>query len=259
MKLTFRDTQLAIFDDVLTVEQYSILGRFLQTLEYESVHEKKVHGVWRAFDGNPRRGKDVVFLSGESAEAGGPSALRESGLTVYPTGTPMDAPLDALVGCLPELAELVGHQGRDWYGFKARSWLYPAGTRLSWHDDAEVYTGSFVYYTHPVWSAVWGGELLIANEAVRIRRAAQPPPPLSDSFEPDEAEEGRDLMLEGFGRYLFPKPNRLVVIAGAVSHMITQVSAAAGSNVRSSLGGFFLRKPKDAEGLLDLLFGPKPP
>jgi Rps23 Pro-64 3,4-dihydroxylase Tpa1-like proline 4-hydroxylase len=39
-----------------------------------------------------------------------------------------------------------------------------------------------------------------------------------------------------------PKPNRLVILKGGVTHRVAPVSQAAGEHVRASIAGFFLRK-----------------
>ena len=52
-----------------------------------------------------------------------------------------------------------------------------------------------------------------------------------------------DALLErGEGRFVMPRPPRLVVLGGA-PHMVAPVRAAAGSNVRATVSGFFLREP----------------
>jgi hypothetical protein len=107
------------------------------------------------------------------------------------------------------------------------------GTRLSWHNDAQIYRGSFAYYAHPEWNALWGGELMVANELVQERSSAV----LAKSEHPsedvqfDNPEENKNLMEEGYGRFVAAKSNRLVLIGSGVSHMVSHVHAAAGDHV----------------------------
>ena len=53
----------------------------------------------------------------------------------------------------------------------------------------------------------------------------------------------QDAMLQklGVGRFISPKPNRLVVIAGGTAHRINPVSSSAGDHVRCTIAGFFHR------------------
>ena len=60
-----------------------------------------------------------------------------------------------------------------------------------------------------------------------------------------ETESYSERLLEvGCGQFIAPKPNRLVLLAGA-PHMVAKVSAAAGHHVRASVAGFFLRPGAD--------------
>jgi Rps23 Pro-64 3,4-dihydroxylase Tpa1-like proline 4-hydroxylase len=45
----------------------------------------------------------------------------------------------------------------------------------------------------------------------------------------------------GAGRFIAPKPNRLVVIAGGTCHRISPVTTSAGDHVRCTVAGFFHR------------------
>ncbi len=42
------------------------------------------------------------------------------------------------------------------------------------------------------------------------------------------------------GRYVFPKPNRLVIVAPGCAHCINPLTAAAGDKVRATIAGFFI-------------------
>ncbi len=247
----FRNSQVAVFDGVLPEEAFADLWRHLQTLAYRHVHQDKLHGVWRPQDGDPFEGDRILCLGREPEAFGGLPALAAAGYVVHPTGTPLDAPLERILMLATEVEALVGRRGHDWYALQTRPWLYPAGTRLSWHHDTEEYCGSFVFYTHPHWNAFWGGELLIASEGSVTEGAEEN----GESMSLDSEPESRALLREGHGRFFAPKPNRLIFIAGGVPHMIAHVSPAAGANVRASLGGFFLRAPAGAEGTLQMLFG----
>jgi hypothetical protein len=250
----FRNSQVAVFDGVLPEQEFADLGRHLQKLDYRHVHRDKLHGVWRPQDGDPFEGDRVLCLGREPEAFGGLAALAAAGHVVYPTGTQLDAPLERILTLAAEVEALVGRRGHDWYALQSRPWLYPAGTRLSWHHDTDEYCGSFVFYTHPHWNAFWGGELLVASEgpegSVTYGEEAN-----GGALNLDSEPESRALLREGHGQFFAPKPNRLIFIAGGAPHMIAHVSPAAGENVRTSLGGFFLRAPAGAENMLQMLFG----
>ncbi len=44
----------------------------------------------------------------------------------------------------------------------------------------------------------------------------------------------------GTGRYVFPKPNRLVIVAPGCAHRINPLTAAAGDKVRATITGIFI-------------------
>lgn len=91
------------------------------------------------------------------------------------------------------------------------AWCYTQGTALNWHDDGGAgYQGSFTYYAHREWKPTWGGNLFIS-----------------------EGDVG--------GRFIYPLPNRLVLMRRGIYHSIQRVDKNAGENCRLSLSGFFLR------------------
>jgi hypothetical protein len=253
MRLTFHDSQIAVLDDVLAPPVFGLLWSHLQTLRYEPVQGDHLNGVWRLLDGNPFKGPLAVLLAEEEAARPEARALRAKGRLLFPTGTLLDAVLEAVTAAPPEARGLVG----EWFALHARPWIYPAGSRLSWHDDAASYCGAFVYYAHPAWNALWGGELLVAHPAVRTQ-TLDPSFVQADTLQLDNPVENEELMREGHGRFVAPKPNRLVFLAAGVSHMVAQVHAAAGDHPRVTVSGFFLRRPRTGAEVLDYLFGAAP-
>ena len=77
-----------------------------------------------------------------------------------------------------------------------------------------------------------GGELLVAEGTEDSL------PIMGYRFENDSYSEA--LLARGEGRYVQPKPNRLVLLGGA-PHAVAPVTPAAGQNIRASVSGFFLR------------------
>jgi hypothetical protein len=56
----------------------------------------------------------------------------------------------------------------------------------------------------------------------------------------DNSVENNAVLATGTGQYVFPKPNRLVVLPVGVLHCIKRVEGAAGDNARVTLQGTFM-------------------
>ena len=221
--LTLDHPRFRVIDDFLDEEAWTAVWTHFQFVDLLPVTRSS--GAWKLDDGVPLGGHELIW-SGRDPEAGS-------------SGTPIDRVVEQLLA-QPDLFE--GLLAGDWDRVSARPYVYPHGTALSWHvDDHELYAGAFIYYAHPRWNAHWGGELLLAEL----------PEPEDEDDEPDEelpimayrfeTEAYSERLLEvGAGSFVMPKPNRMVVLAGA-PHMIARVSPAAGQEVRASVSGFFLR------------------
>lgn len=98
-----------------------------------------------------------------------------------------------------------------WTGFTQSAWTFGAGHGLEWHGDTG-WVGSYIYYMHPQWRPSWGGEMLIA---------------------------AGDAPCDSGGVFIYPRPNRLVVLRGGAMHCIKKVESAAGRSLRASVSGFF--------------------
>ena len=96
-----------------------------------------------------------------------------------------------------------------WTGFSVSAWIYRPGMGLEWHSDTGWLAG-YIYYVHPAWRASWGGELLVAA---------------GDN--------------SSTGAFVYPQPNRLVLLRGGTRHCIKKVESAAGQAYRASVSGFF--------------------
>jgi hypothetical protein len=243
VKLVAETSQFHVYDDVLSEKDFRAVWQYVQLESYVPVHHTEWVKVWRISDGIPLGATTTVLYKGPPTPGGG---------RVYPTHTGLDRLLEALGGQLDQLTGLIGKLGADFDNFSARSFLYPEGTGLSWHEDAVGYTGGYVYYAHPEWNVQWGGELMIADESARpgesesdrvvvltrqdgaLKLTKIRIPPFLDNTSQNAAIGAR-----GLGTYIAPKPNRLVVIGGGNPHMINKVSAAAGDRVRCTIAGFF--------------------
>ena len=214
-----------IVDDLLDEEAWTEVWSHFQFADLAPV--SRTAGAWKLDDGQALGGDEVVTPARDAA-IGQPG--EEPG--VYPSGTAIDRVMEAVLAEAAASADLVGE---DWAHLTARLYAYPAGAGLSWHvDDSALYDGAFVYYAHPHWNAHWGGELLVAEDTPADM------PIMGHRF--DDEEFSAALMESGRGRFIAPRPNRLVLL-GSAPHMVQPVRAAAGSHVRATVSGFFLSQP----------------
>jgi hypothetical protein len=228
MQPRFGDERYAVFDDFLAPPDFAGLVRFVNAQRYERVHAHGWDPVWRLHDGEPLG--SAVVQTGESDVLERSNRLRGAPpVYSYPTRTHVDRLLEEISLAADALTTWIGHQGTDWNVVTARAFLYPKETGLGWHNDAVVFSGAFVYYAHTEWESHWGGELFLG----RLPSGGAAPPDLR-ALHVGLAELGA-------GEYVAPKPNRLVVLRAGTPHRINTVHASAGSHIRTSIAGFFVR------------------
>jgi hypothetical protein len=220
---TIEHPHFRVIDDFLAPDEWTEVWTHFQFVELLPVTRSL--GAWKLDDGVPLGGHEIV------TDGRDPDAQR-----------PSDTAIDHVIEALLRRPDLYAGLVRDgWANISARPYVYPHDTGLSWHvDDHELYAGAFIYYAHPRWDAHWGGELLIAELATPDHEeedAEDELPIMGYRFETEAYSER--LLDMGCGNFVMPKPNRLVLLAGA-PHMIARVSPAAGHNVRASVSGFFL-------------------
>jgi len=226
-----------IIDGFLSSQQRDRLWNYFQIQPFRRVDELEKQGDWLLEDSGVLRGPTAGW--GRTFDS------------QYPTGTPLDEVIKAVVDTSDVFEPTVGKKGQDWDVFSAMTTLYIAGQGLVWHRDAMDNAGSWVYYAHNEWNVEWGGELLLAHERdippeygvylhrLRPMTGFADPPAWKSHLDNHDANEL--LMARGIGSYVAPKPNRLVVIKGGTPHAIAKVRASAGRRVRASVGGFFKR------------------
>jgi hypothetical protein len=233
--ITAQNEFFTVVDDLLPSALSDKLWNFLQVQPFRRVESLGLRGHWLIEDDSALRGPTVGW--GHHWD------------TKFPTGSPMDDVINAILGHGELIAPSVGRHESDWAAFSATLSVYGVGQGLVWHRDSEDNTGSYIYYAHPEWNVEWGGELYLAHTLDiprehgvyfhRLRPSEQlpSPPPWLPHLDNDDASA---LLLErGFGSYVFPKPNRLVAIRGGTPHAIAKVRSSAGTHVRASVGGFF--------------------
>lgn len=195
-----------VYDEVMENGQLEAVWNAVQGEDYAIPHMGGWSKVWRATDGSPMGSRDY-----ETSDK--------------PFGNYMDLMKFLITGA----AKAHGGIIPSWDKLILRSYLYPRGTKLNWHNDVG-YKGAAILYVHPEWASTWGGELMIANTP---DSGNLPPPHL------DHREEDKFLSKFGIGTYITCKPNRLVLTKAGVWHSINRVDADAGDHCRAGVVGFF--------------------
>ncbi len=264
MKLVIKTPSFAVYDDVLQAPAFDRIWQYVQREKYTWVHHQMWLKAWRLSDGSPLAGPVIysdettarIANQSQGQDALPPELVRDF---VFPTGRHVDGLVETIAAHGADWTELIGRRGNDWIGFTVRAFLYPQGAGLSWHLDLGRYSGAYIYYAHPAWNVKWGGELMVADAADAADIAAREPggtafdphdPTTSSIYQRDETRrvgqhldntwENEKLMEMGTGRYVFPKPNRLVIVAPGCAHCINPLTAAAGDKVRATITGFFI-------------------
>ena len=235
---TYANEQFAVFDDVLSPEQFRNFWELCQGGSYESVHAQGRVGVFRLDDGEPLWGGSSYAWPSVPINGLIPPNLdlSKAPIKLYPTGTAIDPVLEAIKARCASVENLIGKEKEAWAGILGRPYIYPRGSGVSWHEDSGPYSGAFIFYAHPEWNVLWGGELLVADPSTKTSHA--PRQNVTHRFE--NQKENEELLRVGMGRFVMPKPNRLVFIAPGYRHMIAKVTPAAGNHPRVSLAGFFV-------------------
>jgi hypothetical protein len=218
MKQIIKTPKFVVYDDVLTREECLQLWKYVQDEHYTSpLASGEWIKVWRLGDQSPL-GTNVYYQS----------------------QAPFNTPLDLMVKPAVEVAKLHPEIVAGFEDISLRSYLYPRGSKLSWHDDRTEFSGALTYYIHPRWGSTWGGELMVAEVPPITQVFSSPPDPAHLSHE----WEDHYLSVFGLGQWITPKPNRLVLMAPGVYHGINRVDDDAGDHVRCSIVGFYKREKR---------------
>lgn len=241
MNVVCEDAQVVVLDDVLPHAEFEAFWNMFRNARFRGIHDEGVHGVFRVSDGEPYIGERVAWMPGDVAALLPPGTPVESvPIRFYPTGKPYDLILDVVRRASSDYPHIFGRAGADWVGVLASLYAFPSGTGLSWHTDAVDFSGAFIFYAHPHWDVQWGGELFVADPSTRYERIRD----AAHDF--DNRHESEVLLRRGIGRYIMPKPNRLVLLAPGNPHKIAKVAPGAGDHVRASFSGLFIA-PSAAE------------
>ena len=214
MRTKTNNSQFQVHDEVLPAQVFADLARLLAEAHFEKVHQPGRGYAWRVEDGEPEATTNCFH--------DGPA----------PWAVPV---FNVILQHASAFQPFVGTQGKDWRAVSARAFRHGVGSGLSWHTDDQSYAGAWIFFAHPEWDCHWGGELLVADPSCQGRQWRVPKAELKIP------SENALLSEVGVGHYLFPKPNRLVVIAAGHPHRVNPVTPAAGPHARTTLSGFFLR------------------
>ncbi|HEY2901327.1 MAG TPA: hypothetical protein VGL59_12175 [Polyangia bacterium] len=235
--VVFQTESLTVVDDLLPADAVDALWNYFQLQSFQRVDALGMQGQWALEDSGVLRGPTTGWQRRWDAQ--------------YPTKTPIDAAMKAVVDNAPLFAATAGRRDADWNAFSAFPTIYVAGQGRLWHRDGDDETGSWTYFAHPQWNIEWGGELFVAAEREllpasgvflhRLRPMTDhaDPPPWKSHLDNDDANRA---LLEdgtGVGSFVAPKPNRLVVVNGAAPRSMAKVRASAGRHAHASLGGVF--------------------
>jgi len=219
MKCSLKSENTAIFDEVFEPDTFRHFVHFFNNLDFAYRNANKWFKVWRASDGHIIAGQDV-----------------------FHSDAPFNSPYDWLHHQVYNLAksyleDICGVEGKDWQQIVYTPYIYPAGTKISWHDDYG-YAAACIFYCHKEWSPNWGGELMVAKT-----------PPYDEVVDKNELDDQiirsyvpKVINHDGYGHYINPLPNRMVFTKGGTWHSINRVDKSAGDNTRNSVVAFFKKK-----------------
>lgn len=219
MRLLARDSTFAIVDEALEQDKFKSFWKYFNGLDFAFRSMTGWQKVWRINDGQVLAGNPF-----------------------YHSQAPFNCPMDWVHQTIVELArqkfeDIVGKEGQDWQDVLLTPYLYPTGTKISWHNDYG-YTGAAIFYPHLNWNPHWGGELCVAKtpSPEQIKSSGIPEDMMSREY------VAPLLNAYGMGTYIAPIPNRIAFTAGSTWHGINRVDSAAGDHVRCSVVAFFLKK-----------------
>lgn len=219
MKQVVKSKAFVVYDDVLPQSEFEKLWLYIQREEYSSpMTSGNWLKVWRQGDCFPLGTRNYDYST-----------------------RPFNNALDALLPIFIKLAEMNPEIVQPWKDLGLRTYLYPRGSKLSWHDDnTSLYSAALTMYCHPKWGSTWGGDLMVA-EVPKMEDMPNKPlvgPHLDHTWEDDY------INIYGFGSWIAPKPNRIVLMAPNTYHSISRVDADAGDHSRCAIVGFFKKEAK---------------
>jgi hypothetical protein len=215
-----------VIDDFLAPDDHLALWEAFQRTTVAPTGASEWNRAYRLMDGDEPASSDS-WLRNPRLQDGTPDA---------PPAPPAlkrfsDALLKTVTRAPPPIAV------PPWTGFSQSAWIYRRDMGLEWHRDTGWLAG-YIYYAHPAWRASWGGELLVAT----VNHPAE--------SRPAETRSAVEAVCQSGGVFIYPRPNRLVLLLGGTMHCIKKVESAAGSALRASVSGFFFNTEQTSSGIL---------
>jgi hypothetical protein len=212
---TQRGNRYVVIDDLLPASEFGATGELFEASRLGAAKS----AIAPDADGVARRSKGVRLPYTTSEKTGRPPVYTR------------------ITQAIREEPGIFGDSGADWNEVSFTFWQYPAGSRLSWHDDSRpARRGAYVFFAHPRWDASWGGELLLIDADSRL---------IDDGGAGERDERppiGELIVRAGVNPVaILPRPNRLVLFSSNTFHMVTRVDGTAGEQVRCTLTGFVSR------------------
>lgn len=238
MDVVKQTDRLIVLDDFLPEQDFQLMVQYAQKGDY--ARNPRWIKPWDLGDEMPWQTGETVYTHGLEMRADDPRKA-------YPTGMAVDLMFDRLLG-----TKFVRQHLADTF-VTARTYLHPPESGLDWHDDEGRFAGAYSYYVHPRWHASWGGELMVIED--EISRALLPDKQQMTGGEVrtvaatwdviDKEDLSTTLMTHAKNTgFVFPRPNRLVIMRGGLWHKVAVVKRNA-PIARCAVAGFFLPRDDD--------------
>ncbi len=219
MDLVTRVRNAHVFDNVLDDDDFQQLWEFINIYPYERSDSFLWTKAWSIADGAVLRGPQWIARAPDWTLV--PPERPSKELRPFPADPP---PLVKLLKKVREACssnpDLPGMTGAAMSPF-----VWPPGTSLAWHSDGMSLdtlnkVGAFTFYAHKTWNCEWGGELLVADIDSDAEGISSAP-----TF--DNSALSERIMSTGYGAFVAPKPNRLVVNPSNILHKVTKSTMGA--------------------------------
>jgi hypothetical protein len=234
MKVVRETSDLIVLDDFLEPQDFALVHEFVQAADY--ARNPKWMKPWDLADSMPWQTGETVYHPVKRLPPGDPRRQ-------YPTGTALDRLIERILG-----TKFYRQNFRDTArSMTARAYLHPQGGSLDWHNDAGRFAGAYAFYAHTRWHISWGGELMLVEDDIPDELL-----PDHEYLEGGELkrrktwnvihkEDLSELLMERSlcTSWIFPKPNRILIMRRGLWHKINQVKSNA-PFARCSIAGFFL-------------------
>ncbi|PUE53041.1 hypothetical protein B9Z45_13155 [Limnohabitans sp. 2KL-17] len=227
MNVTLSLGHLAVIDDYLPPGEFEALSDLVASRRYPTrlkfLRSSEIRYAMNSAIHLTDKGRALVGAVAREA-------ARRRVLTALPAGDAADAVTRRFDDVRELLQSTVGPADDAWLGYTRGFFRSTAGASMGWHNDEKVYSGAYVFYASKHWDADWGGELCV-----------RPPLENISGLSPTQRLDALD-----HGQYIFPRPNRLVLIRGGTPHRVSPVTIWAQAP-RYTVTGFFV----NSAGLLE--------